>query len=380
LVQGTQYFFRAVGINSTDTITGDTLNFVTIIPGMTVTPPNRIVGTPAGNTQFFVTSNVNWTVTSDASWCTVTPSGNGNDTIVATFTENTSVIPRVALITVTGDGGITRTVTVSQDGIPVILEVTPPNREVSSNGGNTSFYVTSNTNWNVSVDSTWITATPSGQGNDSILVNVAGNMATTSRIGTITVSATGAPSVSVTVTQSRAPLMLDVTPPNQNVSAQAGNTSFTVTSNAPWHVISDAPWCTVTAGGSGNGTIVADFAENVAHVNRTANISVSLDSLLVKTVTVIQAKSTLGINDPGSESMKIYPNPTKGNFKIVPANGVNEVLNVQIIDMNGKIILEKIFRGEKEYDVSLSSSPSGNYQIIIKTDKDLVVRNLVITK
>jgi hypothetical protein len=78
--------------------------------------------------------------------------------------------------------------------------------------------------------------------------------------------------------------------------------------------------------------------------------------------------------------MKIYPNPTKGNFKIVPANGVNEVLNVQIIDMNGKIILEKIFRGEKEYDVSLSSSPSGNYQIIIKTDKDLVVRNLVITK
>lgn len=380
LVQGTQYFFRAVGINSTDTLIGDTLNFVTIVPEMTVTPPNRIVGTPASNTQFFVSSNVSWTVTSDSSWCTVTPSGNGNDTIVATFTENTSVIPRVALITVTGDGGITRTVTVSQDGVPVILEVTPPNRNVTNANGFTNFTVTSNTTWSVSGDADWITLTPSGTGNDSIHVTFTENLATPDRIATVTVSAAGIGPVAVTVTQSGAPLMLNVTPPNQNVNSLQGSTNFAVTSNAAWTVTSDATWCTVTAGSSGNGTIAADFLENASYQVRTANISVTVSGLPVHTVTVTQAKSTIGINELHGNQLSIYPNPTKGNFKIVPANGVNDVLNVQIVDMNGKIILEKIYRGEKEYDVSLSSAPSGNYQIIIKTDKDLVVRNLVVTK
>lgn len=380
LTEGTQYFFRLVGITASDTIVGDTLNFESALATLTVTPPNQNVGTPAGNTQFIVTSNISWTVTSGSAWCTVTPSGTGNDTIIATFTENITVTPRVAQITVNGDGGLTRTVTVSQDGIPVILLVTPPNRNVTSSDGFTNFTVTSNTTWTVAGDPNWITVTPSGTGNDSLHVAFTENPMTTDRVATVTVSATGIAPVSVTVTQSGSPLMLNVTPPLQNVAALAGNTSFTVTSNSTWTVNSDAAWCTVNSGGSGNGTIVADFLENPAYQARTANISVTVTGLPVQTVTVNQAKSTNGIDDLKDNVLRIYPNPTQGNFKVVPAKGDNSNLDIQVVDIDGRIILKDIYSGKKEYDIDLSGASAGSYQIIIKTDNNLIVRKLVIMK
>ena len=380
LTGGSQYFFRVVGTTVSDTIIGDTLNFVTAIPSLSVTPPNQDVGPSSGITQFLVTSNVNWTVVSGSTWCWVTPSGTGNDTIFANFTENTSVTPRIAQITVTGEGVLTQTVTVSQAGVPVILMVTPPNRDVTSTTGFTNFTVTSNTAWSVTCDSSWITVTPSGTGNDSIHVTFTENPAITGRIAYIKVAVTGIDSVTVTVTQSGAPLMLNVTPPNQDVTALLGNTSFAVTSNTDWTVISDATWCTVTSGGSGDGTIVADYTENVAYQARTANISVTVASLPVQTVTVSQAKSTIGIGEHQDNDLRIYPNPTKGDFSIVPASGDNRVLNVQVVDMDGRIILEKICSGEKEYDVNLNSASSGSYRILIRTDDNIMVRKLVILK
>jgi hypothetical protein len=379
LTGGTQYFFRVVGITISDTMIGDTLNFVTAFPTLTVSPSNQNVGTPSGNTQFFVTSNINWSVTSGSDWCMVTPSGTGNDTIFVTFSENTLVTPRVAQITVTGEGGLTQTVTVSQEGVPIILTVTPPNRNVTSSDGFTNFTVTSNTTWSVSGDASWITVTPSGTGSDTIHVTFTENLAITDRVATVTVAATGIASVAVTVTQSGASVILNVTPPNQSVTYSAGNTSFTVTSNTNWTVSSDVNWCIVPISGSGNGTIVADYSENTAAQARVANISVSVASLPAQTVTVSQAKSNIGIDELQGNELSIFPNPTKGNFKIVPAKGYNGILDVQIVDMDGRIMLEKQYSGKKEYEVDLSSASAGSYQIMIRTEKNLVVRKLVIT-
>ena len=89
---------------------------------LTVSPSNRSVSSASGSTTFSVTSNTSWTVSDDASWLTVSPgSGSNNGTLTATYTENTTTSQRVGTITVIG-GGITRTVTVTQDpasGIPL---------------------------------------------------------------------------------------------------------------------------------------------------------------------------------------------------------------------------------------------------------------------
>jgi hypothetical protein len=83
---------------------------------LAVTPSNQNVTIPAGTTDFTVTSNTDWTATSNSAWCTVTPSGTGNGTITATYSDNTSGPPRMSTITVTVSGLAPQMVTVSQDG------------------------------------------------------------------------------------------------------------------------------------------------------------------------------------------------------------------------------------------------------------------------
>ena len=264
------------------------------------------------------------------------------------------------------------------------LNVTPPNRDVTLAPGNTSFYVTSSTSWTVTSSSPWCTVTPSGTGNDSISAVFEANSLFTSRIDTIIVSATGAASRLVTVTQDGIVPVLSVTPLNQNVSVPSGSISFSVTSNLDWLAASDTSWCTVTPSGTGNGTIVANFTGNDSQQQRIAHIRIISPqvspAILQQNVTVTQAKPGIGIGETNLSGVRIYPNPTRGLFRIVPGKGENETLKVTIENLSGVLILTKECRGEKEYLVDLSQCADGTYNIILKTDHETIVRKLVIIK
>ncbi len=84
---------------------------------LSVTPANQDVTTAAGATTFNVSSNTSWTATSNQAWCAVTPSGNNNGTITATYSANSSSSPRVATISVSASGAPTQNVTVTQAGV-----------------------------------------------------------------------------------------------------------------------------------------------------------------------------------------------------------------------------------------------------------------------
>jgi hypothetical protein len=204
-------------------------------------------------------------------------------------------------------------------------------------------------------------------------------------VDTIIVSATVGIAVQVvTVTQEGLVPILAVTPPNQNVSAPAGNTSFTVTSNLNWEAASDTSWCTVTASGNGNGTIVANFTENAGQQPRIAHIRISSPQVpagtLQQDVTVTQAKPNTGVGENAARDVKIYPNPAKGVFRIVPPQGSNGNLDIRVENLEGKVILSKVCRGEKEYLIDISNAPEGSYNIVIRTQDDTIVRRLVIIK
>jgi len=86
---------------------------------LVVMPSNiNVPAVPSGSTTFNVTSNCNWTASSNQDWCTVTPSGSGNGTIVANYSENNTANTRTADITVTASGGSPVViVTVTQGGL-----------------------------------------------------------------------------------------------------------------------------------------------------------------------------------------------------------------------------------------------------------------------
>jgi endonuclease I len=115
--------------NVTVTVTGLTPVVVTVTQAgssqtLSVTPANQDVLYSAGTTAFSITSNSDWSAVSDQTWCTVTPSGSGDGTITANYSENTTSSLRIANITVTVTGLTPVTVTVTQSGIPLAPEPT----------------------------------------------------------------------------------------------------------------------------------------------------------------------------------------------------------------------------------------------------------------
>lgn len=86
------------------------------VPTLTLFPQNRNVGYIAGSTSFSVTSNAIWTTSTDRDWCTATPSGSGNGTIVAPYLENPTSATRIATISIEVEGLEPSQVTVTQDG------------------------------------------------------------------------------------------------------------------------------------------------------------------------------------------------------------------------------------------------------------------------
>jgi hypothetical protein len=320
LTYGTTYHFRLVAVNTNGTINGSDLAFTTLTPAFSVSPSNQNVTSPAGSTSFTVTSNSSWTASSNQSWCSVTASGSGNGTIAANFSANSAVAQRVANITVTVTGAPPVVVTVTQAAGSPALSVSPPNQSVTAIAGSTSFSVTSNAGWAAASDQTWCVVTASGSGNGTISAVYSENIVVSPRVANITVTVSGLTPVVVTVSQAAATPTLVVTPSNRNVAHIAGSTTFSVTSNTGWTAGSDQTWCTVTASGSGNGTITADYLDNVSLASRVAQITVAVSGLTPVVVAISQAAVTL------------MPEPT--NY---PANFTPYNISVNWTDATGDV-------------------------------------------
>ncbi len=116
-------------------------------PVLNVSPTTQNVTSTAGSTQYAVSSNVAWTATSNQTWCTVTPSGNGSGVLTANFIANTVASPRTATITLSATGVAPLTLTLIQDGYFAVLW--------SSTMSNNTEWIVSNAS-NATVSTQWV--------------------------------------------------------------------------------------------------------------------------------------------------------------------------------------------------------------------------------
>jgi M6 family metalloprotease-like protein len=348
-------------------------------PTLSVTPSNQNVGSLAGNTSFTVTSNSSWTAVSSDTWCTVTPSGTGNGTIVATYTDNPNTTTRVATITVTVTGVTPQAVTVTQSGVAGTLSLSPSNQNVPSTQGTTTFNVTSNVSWTASSDQTWCTVTASGSGNGTINADYQNNMSTASRIAIITVTGAGLTPQTVTVTQAGAQATLAVSPSNQDVTADAGATSFSVSSNSSWTASSDQTWCLTTPSGTGNGTIDANYQENLTITPRVANITVTVPGIPPKVVTVTQ-DGAVGTPEKENSGIMLYPNPNDGRFTLVAGKNTGGLLEVTITDLTGRTVKTEQLQDDGRHTFNLSGAPAGCYFVKVKTERETKTIRMILSK
>ena len=85
---------------------------------LNVTPVELSLETQSGSKTIQIEANVSWTVTSDQSWCTVSPaSGTGNRAVTVTVTANPDPIDRIAVLNISdAESGLSKLVTVTQKG------------------------------------------------------------------------------------------------------------------------------------------------------------------------------------------------------------------------------------------------------------------------
>jgi hypothetical protein len=93
-------------------------------------------------------------------------------------------------------------------------------------------------------------------------------------------------------------------------------------------------------------------------------------------------KDPSGIDQPeaATSRVRIYPNPTKGVFRIVPQQSLGLVLKVCVEDQSGKTVMDRQFSGNTEYVMDLSQAQPGIYNIVMRTDQWKEVTKLVIAR
>ncbi len=119
---------------------------------------------------------------------------------------------------------------------------------------------------------------------------------------------------------------LYVTPPNRSLGPMAAGTTFTVDSFYPWNATSNQPWCQVAPAGAGPGSMTVTVAANPNPAPRTAQITVSVPSVLPVVVTVQQAglfpPTNLGGTPSGNNVLLSWNKPGPlGNIPVPVSSG-----------------------------------------------------------
>ena len=127
---------------------------------LSVSPAELTFTAKSESKTFTVTSNTDWTMTSDAAWVKLSATdGSGNAQVTVTAEENTATKQRIATITLkTKDGKTTATVKLSQNGADIIFRIDGDNREykVEAEGGEIQFFVIHNIECYLKKNPEWV--------------------------------------------------------------------------------------------------------------------------------------------------------------------------------------------------------------------------------
>ena len=176
-------------------------------PTLTISPGSQQVSAPAGQTTVQVNSNVGWTANTNQSWATLnTNSGNGNQALVVTYSENTTGSPRSVMVILNTPGLPPQIATINQAAATATtLSVSPTSITVEQPSSCVDFAITSNGPWSASSPTAWITAVmpASGSGDGTLTVCYEENNSGLLRTASILLSGSGT-SLTATINQNPA--------------------------------------------------------------------------------------------------------------------------------------------------------------------------------
>lgn len=255
-------------------------------PSLTVTSSlgatDKVADT-GGTVTLTITCDTTWTAACAEGWATVEAptTGNKNGSVKVTFAANTGTTDRTATITVTADGGVTQSVTITQKA-PAVIAVTGVNiskdKDTITMGGTGTLTAmvlpTTATDQTV----TWTSsntgvATVSGSGLSATVTPVAAGNTT---IKVKTTDGGFEKTCDIHVKAAAAAPTLTVTPTSVDIDEKAYTKTIEIKSNATWKAEVEAgkPWVKVAdATGTGEKTITLNIDANTSAA-RTAKLTI----------------------------------------------------------------------------------------------------------
>jgi len=258
----------------------------------------------SGSFSIALNSNTNWTISDNRAWVTTSPtSGSGNATITINRTLNQLLSERDGTITfTTGQGSVTRTYNLTQEGFVETLSVSPNVINAGQNAGSATININSNTVTDATDNRSWLSVSPqSGTGNRTATVSW-GNNSFGARSGVVTVS-TGLNSKSETITVNQDAYVppFDVNPKNISYTYTGGNKTITVDGNDTWNISGLPIWLTSSKGSQGTGNFTLTANTNTSNLSRSFSVNITADGIS-KTINVSQ--------DGNPETVSVSPTST----------------------------------------------------------------------
>lgn len=155
--------------------------------------------------------------------------------------------------------------------------------------------------------------------------------------------------------------------------------------SGPWDYWEEEYWSQVTAIGQtinvhenmllGN----PDYSieKSMAYVDTIVNFTIPR-FIVAAEIDGYESFEVVGIDDQLDKEINMYPNPTSSQLTIVNANPANGILNFQIVNMEGKTILNQDLDMDASHTVDLDRLQTGMYNVYLRTQQGLINKKLVI--
>lgn len=248
---------------------------------ITLSPTSANVAKGGASVPLRITSNVDWTVTSDQTWCTVSPaSGTNGGEVAVTVAENSLTTSRTAHVKVKSPNVHDAVMTITQDAGDQKLKVTPASIDINYNSSEIPCSVKSNITWYVDSNGEWLKPFPTeGQNNAHISIHADKNFTASSRNATVTFHNQGN-TITDTLDVSQGAYSgpsLSVTPTSIQSNANGTQKTVDVFSNKSWSVSKNQNWVSITpsASGTNDGRFTVTVDSNPDVTQRTATITVN---------------------------------------------------------------------------------------------------------
>lgn len=171
---------------------------------ITVSPESLTLNNVAQDATLTITASAGWNISSDASWCSVFPSGGIKDKatdIRVSVTAHSAIQPRTATLSVRSGQKVIKEIKVVQNSASTV-ELSTSAITLGGQAQSSEFTVAANTEWTATSDASWLTVSPAkgASGETTVKVEASENTGSADRKAVVTIAYDGGEK-SLTVTQ-----------------------------------------------------------------------------------------------------------------------------------------------------------------------------------